>query len=711
MDTDRLLVEELALPEIPVQRRHPTDSSRILLGLMALAQTAQTGNDTNPENDPLAGVISTGVLRSLLAALHYRDIATVQHARRVALLATGMAQYLGWEGRSLKLLEVAALLHDIGKIGVPDNILFKPGKLNSDEAELMALHHNIGVDVLQAGKVDAEVLEIVVQAHSHYVLRANSSGQRGNNLHQGARILSVADAYDSLRTDQVYRKRLPHEEIVSILQDGIGVQFDGNVVAALQRWIERDGMPLASRELDDSGESAPVPAQSQDSAEATTLCQIFNYLYVLESLYDGFYLVDSDLRFVVWNLGAEKLLGHSSDQMLGQLWTSRSLIHGDRYGEPLSDRDAPMHRVISSGQPTTSTVQLRRGDGQTIEVELQSVPLMDHTGQLQGVAEIFRDLGRASSRPQEYRELKLAASRDALTSVANRGELETQLAGMVSRFSAAPKSAPLSVIFLDIDHFKSINDTWGHGVGDEVLISVARILQQEMYSGELVGRYGGEEFVVLCPDTQLDQAVRKAERLRIALSRATVCSNEDLKITSSFGVSEAEPGDSVESLLRRADKALYTSKESGRNRTTSLTNAQLLKGSPEASSNPAAEQSPFIHRTSFRACGAIDMIVYKLKGFVTDQHARLLDISTNRAVIQLGHGGLFGFWGAKDKRQPIQMEIEISQASPAAGSRGSGNHVTVKVDVRPIGWIRNSDTFQARAARAVKLLRSFFVAD
>jgi putative nucleotidyltransferase with HDIG domain len=87
-----------------------------------------------------------------MSALHYRDVATVRHSRRVAVISVGIARVLGWEGRDLKLLEVASLVHDIGKIGVPDNILFKPGKLNQEEQELMELHYNIGVDVLQASR-------------------------------------------------------------------------------------------------------------------------------------------------------------------------------------------------------------------------------------------------------------------------------------------------------------------------------------------------------------------------------------------------------------------------------------------------------------------------------------------------------------------------------------------------------------------------------
>jgi putative nucleotidyltransferase with HDIG domain len=134
--------------------------------------------------------------------MHFRDAATVSNRRRA--LSIGMA-YLGWDGPQQKVLEVASLLHDIGKVGVPDNILFKPGKLSSDEAELMSLHHKIGIDVLQACRVDNEVLKFIVEAHSHYHGTIGGHRRIGANICQGARILAVADAYDSLSTDKSYR--------------------------------------------------------------------------------------------------------------------------------------------------------------------------------------------------------------------------------------------------------------------------------------------------------------------------------------------------------------------------------------------------------------------------------------------------------------------------------------------------------------------------
>ena len=209
MVTGRPLTNESLLTDLPGQNTHPGDSSQFLLGLMAIAGKCQASRD-NGNADDLDGIICKEVLRSLLSTLHIRDIATVKHSRQVAMLSVGVAEYLGWEGKDLKMLNVASLLHDIGKIGVPDNILFKPGKLSPDEADSMAFHRNIAIDILQACRVDHNVLEIVEQSHGFFNGSTNRYEKIGGEMHQGARILAVADAYDSLRSDKAYRKGMRH---------------------------------------------------------------------------------------------------------------------------------------------------------------------------------------------------------------------------------------------------------------------------------------------------------------------------------------------------------------------------------------------------------------------------------------------------------------------------------------------------------------------
>lgn len=709
MSSGRLLSDDLVLPDISAEQSHPMDLSRVLLGLMSLSHKAIKFG----EEDSLDGVISASVLRSLLSALHFRDVTTVRHARRVALLAVGMAQHLGWEQRDLKVMEVSALLHDIGKIGIPDNILFKPGGLSPDEADMMSLHHRIGIDVLQACRVDKPVLEILKESPN------NDGGSRdrlrrvGNEINLGARILAIADAYDSLGTDQVYRKARSHEEIMEMLTKNSGTQFDGIVVSALGRWLQSAGPGIRGRRSGEFGNpsSTAGPAHADEALEAGSLCHIFSYLYLLESLYDGFYLVDSDLRFVLWNCGAENLLGHSHRKMLDRVWSRQEFEYFRQEEDVRSEHESPLHEVIATGKPTTSQVRMRHADGNWKDVELQTVPLVDAAHRLQGVAEIFRDLSETKRQPAQLRVLQMAASRDPLTSVANRGELEMQLLDLFTEYAAKNRSEPFSVIFLDVDFFKSVNDRFGHSVGDEVLIEVARMLDEETYSGELVARYGGEEFVVLCPGTTLEHAVTRADRLRVAMARIRVEELDDFLLTASFGVTQVEPEDDSESILRRADKALYQAKEAGRNQTISLTSVQLQSVAQTSGTTEDSDQS-FVFQAAFHAYIASDMIIYKLGGFVTDHDASLTEVTPKRIVFRMGKLGMFSYWGNSDKRRPVEVELTFGEAEhPTAHRKFNGGRIRLAVKITPIGKVKTAALFQERAGRANRELRAYFVGE
>jgi diguanylate cyclase (GGDEF)-like protein/putative nucleotidyltransferase with HDIG domain len=686
-----------------------SDSTRSLLGLMELSQRAAADRQHHPDAG-LDGIISRSVLRSLLSALHVRNVATVRHSRRTALLAVALAEHLGWEGRSLKVLEAAALLHDIGKIGVPDNILFKPAKLSADELELMALHYSIGLDILQACRADREMLEIVSQSHST-LAHCDALRRVGRQTHQGARILAIADAYESLSSEQVYRPARPHDEIMKILTDASGVQFDGNIVSALGRFIKLHGAPFEAHGKDlDDGIRQRGPSTIDEIREAGGLRQIFSHLYLLENLYDGFVILDEDLRVLVWNRGLEALLGRSAGDVLGMRWSSQLLRYATLQGEPLTDPQCLVPQALDAHGPLTAEVQLTRHDSRAVQVELQTIPILDDDARLHGVIEIYRDLTRSGSRrPYEFRELKLAASRDALTSVANRGELETQLSALIGEFQKNPDD-PFSVIFIDADHFKSVNDTFGHTIGDQVLVDMARLLQKETYSGETVGRYGGEEFVILCPSTGLDDGLRKAERLRNAIRALKIPGVDRLRVTASLGVAEVEPGDSVESVLRRADKALYTAKQTGRDKVCSLTNSQLL-GSGGADGQDEDLGGQLVYSCWFNAVVAADMVVYKLGGYVHEHHAELVEVTSERVLMRDGFN-LFGFWGTNPKTQPVEIEVLFSNPLGAKTDKHRATpKISIGVKVRPLGWVRSRDAFRKRARNVVRELKSYFAAD
>lgn len=663
----------------------------------------------------LDGVISKHLMRSLLATLQQRDLDTIRHSRRVAILASGLAQHLGWESRSLRVLEVAALLHDVGKIGVPDHILFKPGKLNNEELDLMSLQYDVGLCVLQACHLDPQVLQIVAQAQGRHNGNDQTMRSLGNDVHQGARILAIADAYESLSTEKPFRPAFEHEEIMKILNEGAGTSFDGNMVLAFDRWAQSSGVRINELGMNFEEPHATGATSSEELYEIETLTLIFSQLYGLENLYDGFLLLNSRLEFAVWNCGAARLFGRRPEQVLGATWNPSVLGYSEVEGCTLSEEACPTMKAKQSGKPVTTTLFLTGEKGIPRQVEIQSIPLFDESGEFYGVAEMFRDVHREKQqRSSEFAELRLAATRDPLTSLANRAEMENQLQTLVKNYAEA-NSDQFSVIFIDADHFKSINDTYGHGVGDQVLIDLARLLQHETYSGELVGRYGGEEFVVICPGTDLMHAYRRAERLRSAVQKATFAGMPSMKVSASFGVSESEPGETVESILNRADSALYKAKESGRNRTCTMTKMELAaqNEAERDEAKPPATLNPFEITVKMSVVVAANMLIYKLGGFVNDADAKILDVGQRHLHLKIGKPTLFGGWGKQAKNQPVRVEVTYEQTDPNDRrklKRDEQRH-PFHVTVTPLVNVSNAKSFRDRAMAIIHELRDYLAAD
>jgi diguanylate cyclase (GGDEF)-like protein len=187
----------------------------------------------------------------------------------------------------------------------------------------------------------------------------------------------------------------------------------------------------------------------------------------------------------------------------------------------------------------------------------------------------IEERARAEGRAEYFRE---RATRDGMTGLWNRHEFVT-LAEAETRRAARYRS-PVSLLMFDIDNFKSVNDRFGHDVGDRVIINIARVCEAELRAADIVGRLGGEEFAILLPETALAGALVFAERLRAAVAASPIClGDQELRTTISIGVSEKTADDlSVAELLKRADLALYQSKRSGRNCVSSFCTSGMDAG-------------------------------------------------------------------------------------------------------------------------------------
>jgi diguanylate cyclase (GGDEF)-like protein len=676
-------------------------TSHVLGELLGLANSIALGGDASE-----AGRLRT-IARRLLSVLHHRDPATVEHSRRVAMVGVGIAEMLGWTARQRSLLEVAALVHDIGKIGVPDHVLLKPGKLSSGEYDLIIKYHRVAISIFQACRADREFVQMLSQMHDQY---CDSEEQLSGEVHLGSRILAVADAYDSLSTSKAFRRGHTHDEVMSILNEQSGTRFDGNIVRALSRWYEREGKALLT--LDECAISQQQsPLTDEQLAEIHLFGTIFGCLSLIESTYDGLCIVDRHQNVVVWNGGSEELLMRPADQLLGRR-LSNQLIPSKPADEnaTATQSASTVAAVLADGEVRLDKRLMQRSDETWIELEVQTIPIHDANG-ICGVAEIFNDKSTSGTKSHEYRELKLQASRDALTGVANRGRLETQLEKMLDELKQTGGAFPISIIFLDVDHFKSINDNYGHAVGDRVLVELAKSLQHETYSGELVGRYGGEEFVLLCPDTGVDDAVRRAERLRTAIAASDIGGLEDRKITASFGVGEVQMTDTVQTAFDRADKFLYEAKQTGRNRVCwpGYNEEEEEKQVDEEENNQGTFEKTadgFLYNHTVIGNFSPEILRIKLGTFADENFGIMLDYDGKSAKIQFGEKGLLPFWGAENDRKPVEVELILREVRSAEPDRKRPYRpVEVDITMKSVGWVRKMATFETRCRDLMEGLR------
>lgn len=672
---------------------HFLSTSGLLCSLIDLAHAAQMATPPSPLDE----IIKPEVLRRLLSALHFKNVDALKHSRRVGLLSVGIGSRLGWEDNELRMIEVASLLHDIGKIGIPDHILEKPGKLSPDEAEFISTHHRVAVELLQACQAHPDLVTIIAQSHG---VDANSIQFREKETSLGSRILAVADAYESLTAEKPYRKAFEAKEALRILHDQSGKGFDRNVVAALHRWLKSDESKIL--ENDAAGEAAVranAPATDLAKANSIQLWHLFQYLHLLDSLYDAFYVVDQNKRIIIWSTGATRLFGFPACDLIGQPW-HRSIVSAS------AAKPDPVDLALQERKPNCHSLNLKDVQGANREFNVQSVPITDVHGYAIAVAELVCDKNESKKHRGQFRKLQMAATRDALTGVVNRGELDEQLNQVYQNWKAEP-TIPFSVVFLDIDHFKAINDRLSHAVGDRVLVDIARLIQDELYSGEVVGRYGGEEFVILCPETPLEAGIERAERLRRNIMGTKFADRDDLRVTASFGVSQVENGDTPETVVKRADQALYEAKNSGRNRTC-FRATRRIKDSPNGDQRD--KQNLWLHESEIVTCVASSMLPMKLKGYVEDNLAKIIEVKEDQLILQVGTAGLLGGWGNKSDRQPVKVSI-LMEELPYDAKAARTRRLILKTKTEPIGRPAQNETFQSRATHVIESLRSYLIAD
>ncbi len=294
--------------------------------------------------------------------------------------------------------------------------------------------------------------------------------------------------------------------------------------------------------------STPVP---QDAAF---------YKDLLDHMSDGVYFVDQDRRILYWNEGAHRLTGYTAEELLGRQCQDDILCHIDSVGKRLCQEGCPLTASVEDGGVHEANLFLRHKQGRRVPVNVRVQPLRDASGAIVGAIEIFSDDSAQNESRRKVEAMKRLAFLDHLTQLPNRRYLEMAIHTAQSEFEV--HHDPFGVMMMDLNRFKKVNDTYGHGCGDLALQEAAKTLAGALRPTDTVGRWGGDEFLAIVRNVDSDTLGKLAERCVGMIRQTAVACGEERRIALSISVGAAlsETGEKPEELINRADALMYKSK-------------------------------------------------------------------------------------------------------------------------------------------------------
>lgn len=634
-----------------------------------------------------------GIASGLHTSLRAKHGPTASHCLRVALGCSSWAAVIGLDEDTRDALEIAALLHDVGKIGVPDKVLLKPGRLLPEEAALMSRHAALTVEILASCGVPEPVLEIVHYCRAWYSGGQSKQDRQGDEIPLAARMLSIVDAFDSMTTDQLYRPGRSRERAIAELYEFAGRQFDPNLVRRFEALFEQDqnlvNQELAGRwlyRLPTAGGALPWKAVVEYELPTTQVDSQLSLFEkkLIDNMHDGVVFVDSQATIILWNTGVERLTGVGSQAACGRTFLPTLMDMCNSREQRIANEDCPVAQALATGVQWLGRISIMGRHGRHVVVDLHAIPVRGSDGTVHGATLLLHDVTSETSLEEKCQALHAQVAKDPMTQVANRAEFDR----MLNNFVAAHQESnlPCSLVMCDIDHFKSINDTYGHQAGDEAIITFASLLKSMCRSGDLVARYGGEEFAILCADCTNAAAARKAEALRKSLSETPHSYLSNQAITASFGVTELQVGDTPETMLRRADRALLQAKDQGRNQVIQLGDG-MMKEKVKKSWWPFIT-APWGGRALVEATLVttvpIEVAVQKLRGFIADQNAQIIKTADNELELAVTGNESSSNRRLNDRPVTFLIHLKLSQNHyERANAQGfaSGTYVETRIEV------------------------------
>jgi diguanylate cyclase (GGDEF)-like protein/putative nucleotidyltransferase with HDIG domain len=549
--------------------------------------------------------LHNATVESLTMAIDAKDDLSRGHIQRVRTLAEGLARAVSYPEDQMEGLKAAALLHDIGKLAVPEYILSKPGKLTAAEYAKVMIHPVVGADILSNVEFPYEVVPIVKHHHERYDGSGYPSGLKGEEIPFGARILTIVDCYEALTTNRPHRTRYTRDQALDLMRAEKGRTFDPILLEVFFDIVDslEDNLPvLTPRPVSLIGVEpvttarlfelpySPVPRTPTEKA----LRDIASAQREVLSLYEISQTLGSTLKLSeILPIVAAKLENIANFTTLVIFLAESSKLHAayviGKNAEALKGLEMAFaeggagwvaeHRKVLIGGSPLADLQRPLGAAAAAYRSTAIFPL-EHEDTLVGTLALYCEEDRGYSS-DEVRLLETIA-RHTATAVHNALAFErTQESALTDNLTGLPNSRymysffdqersraerhgyPLVLMMMDLDGFKKINDTFGHHVGDEILRRVAQVSRAQVRSGDTLIRYAGDEFVAVLHRVTPEMVLEMKNRLQAAVDSFAheVRPGRIARVGISIGYATYGPdGSAIDELMEVADQRMYQDK-------------------------------------------------------------------------------------------------------------------------------------------------------
>jgi diguanylate cyclase (GGDEF)-like protein/putative nucleotidyltransferase with HDIG domain len=544
-------------------------------------------------------------IEALALAIDAKDQTAQSHIRRVQVYAAGLARALGMSDKEIQGVKTAALLHDIGKLAVPEHILSKPGPLTQEEFQKIRIHPQVGAEIISGVPFPYPVAPLILSHHERFDGKGYPAGLRGEDIPLGARILSVVDYFDALMSERPYHKAMSFDAAIGLLRQESGKALDPRVV---RTFIEM--YPALAAEADASQEPARkltrVPSHAPAAEPAVGLVTDASARNVFEDIalaHREIYALYEIAQAMGSSLGVADTMALISSKLSNIVpFSCCALFLYSDDTETLrcrfatgSEAETVQQLTIRNGHGLTGWVARNRrplvnarpsadfeAAGVSTQTTLQSAlvcPLVFNERFIGTIAvyhadhSIYTDdhrrlLDRISEQAAAviynsivFEQTQEDSLTDPLTGLPNTRFMFMHLTRELAR--AERLKSEVSLLVMDLDNFKDINDTYGHHVGDRALREIAGVLRAGIRPYDICVRYAGDEFIVVLSGCGADEAERKRLELQSAVDQLHFEARSDKPFPLAISIGAAifpHDGESYETLLATADSRMYRDK-------------------------------------------------------------------------------------------------------------------------------------------------------